>query len=270
MTISSTWSTDINNQRAFIEELLQTQKSIDTTSSIISVHGSSAPSTSDLLTKWSQTFDVDPQVGSLLNWFNPNTGKVEQIYVPQGGVPVPYKPKPTAINFELIAEQTVGTAAAIDINNIPQTHRHLWIQYSVRSTGAGTTGIIMSIRINNLATNIYDQITLLTLNASAPLGSVTAASAHGYAGAIPTDGLPSSVVAAGLIWIPNYSLTALSRRVTISQNVFYAGASRPYTKYIIFGKTVANTTPAVTRLTFQGTSGETLQRGSRIRIYGLS
>lgn len=278
MTISGSYPSDYAGQESYMNSVRTTFKMLDAKSSVVTVHGASEPSDAVLQAQWaSQIPYMPPSNGASLNWFNPTTQRIEQVYYPilQGnGTLAPYKPKKTVSSgWECLMELVVGTAGQLDTGaTIPQTHRHLLITYSARNAFAGTAAEILGLRLNNSAAATHQYITGFTTSGTTPnIGSATTAT-FGYAGLIPQDNVTDQAQAGvGHIFIPNYSisLAAMGQRPYHGAAASLSNNARPFTKVFIRFAGAFPTLGAITRAALFGTTNANLQRGSKMVIYGL-
>lgn len=280
MTITGTYPTDSNSQKTYIDGVHEAFKKIESQSNLVAVHGTNAPTDSALQAKWSSLVPYAPPTnGSRLVWFNPSTGRVEQVYYPiagSAGVLAPYKAKPSNSGLEFIAEQTIETPAILDISGISQAYRHLLITWSGRGAQAGSGSCVLGIRFNNISTTSYDSEQAIIQSGGNPAtsGATHVGATYGFlTTGEETGATQQSLSVSGHIFIPNYSISMSSfgRRHYFARGTSVFSNTRPYSKAAVKVWGQSSVTAAITRIQILDitNSPNALERGSKMIIYGL-
>jgi hypothetical protein len=103
-----------------------------------------------------------------------------------------------------IADVVLGSSSAsIDIQNIPQTFRHLLVVVFARCDGSGAAQNLTA-RYNGDSTANYDS-QFLTASATTVAGAEILASTSMRWGQVPAATAPAGSFSGGTIWIPNYA-----------------------------------------------------------------
>lgn len=277
MTITGTFPPDVESQRDYMNIVNQTFKDLEARTSLVTVHGTTEPSDSVKQAQWAlQIPYAPPSNGSLINWYNPITKLIQQVYYPNNagsGVLLPYKPKPTNSGLEFIGEWVVGAAGILDTGasySIPDTYRHLLIKYSVRGSGAGTVLEVLKMNLNANVTATHMHVGVVLLSTGTPAITTATAQAYAWAGVVPQNGLTNQAQASvGQIWIPNYNITVVGERMYWAWCTAFVSNARPYQKNMY---RVGGFLPSVgptTRVQLQSAVSVNFVRGSKMIIYGL-
>jgi hypothetical protein len=151
-----------------------------------------------------------------------------------------------------------GGAANINFASIPSTYTDLVLKYSIRSSGAGSVGIVLALAFNGSTSNFSNRY--LEGDGSST-GSFT--SPANFGGVSTTTTMTASTFSSGEIYIPNYAGStnkSYSIDSVTEQNATGALAE------LIAG--LWSQTTAINQITLS-TSG-TLQEHSTAYLYGVS
>lgn len=276
MTITGSFPSNSVSQVGFIDLVNQTFKNLEAKSSVVTVHGSSEPPESTLQAQWaSQIPYAPPQNGSILNWFNPITGKVIQAYYPNAsgaGNLVPYVPKPTNSGMDWLADWVVGANGILDTTGftIPSTYRHLLVTFSVRGAAAGVAVESVKLNLNAVVTATHSYVGSLMDSGTTPIVFSATAVANGYVGtSIQNNVTDQAQAAVGHFWIPNANVTVSGFRQVWAHSTCLVSNARPYTKRYVRVASFLPVTAAVTRIQLQAGTGNNWVRGSRMTLYGV-
>ena len=275
MTITGSFpQTGLQDQRDYLNQVNQTFKNLEAATASISVHSGSVPSQSALQAAWATAIPfLPPTNGGQMQWFNPVTQKIEQVFYPiTGGLNdlAPYKAKPTNMGMYFIGEQVVGASSNLSIA-VPNTYKHLFITYSVRGTGVGVGQEQLVCRLNGNATATHSHLGYAISTGANPAVLTGAALAQGVVGFCPQGGLTNQNQATvGTIWLQQYSLpVSANQRWSHSTCVGFSNNTRPYGKIVQRISTNYPAIATITSVTLFPVTALTFLRGSRMTVWGL-
>lgn len=274
MAISGSYPTDFQDQQDYLVQVNQTFKNVEAQTSSVTVHSASEPAQSTLKTQWaSQIPYLPPSNGGQIQWFDPVAQKVQQVYYPVLGGNnnlYPYKSKPTNIGVVCLGEVVVGAVSNINFV-LPQTAKHLLIQFSFRVSGAGTATEAIACRFNSNATASGQWVGYAVSAAANPVVITNSAQPYGHGGFGVQGGMTNLAQASvGQIFVPYYSATvAYGGRIMTTTVAGFPSNTRPYTKTIQRTASIIPAVGALTSVLFFPITNLTFQRGSKIVVWGL-
>jgi hypothetical protein len=153
-------------------------------------------------------------------------------------------------------------AAAIDIQNIPQTYSHLLVRWQLRGDAPADV-VSATLKINNDGAAHYDYQLLESFGSSTLAGEGFGATP--LAIAIPGLTAVAGSAANGFAYILNYTGTTFNKTVAIT----FDHKAQAATGQLFTGRVGGhwNSTAAINRLTFTAQS-QNLVAGSRVTLYG--
>lgn len=165
----------------------------------------------------------------------------------------------------LVAETTLATAAAtIDLQNIPQTYRHLELVITSKAVSGGQTGCFG--RFNNDSDNTYDRLYDGGMDNGTDVGAGGTALSSAEFGAVAGS--------SGGGW--GLAKVLIGEYATTSRHKMYTGHSVTYYGTDAAGNFETHTdggrwrsTAAVNRITVFTASGVNLAAGSSLSLYGV-
>ncbi|HSE44722.1 MAG TPA: hypothetical protein VLA89_05270 [Gemmatimonadales bacterium] len=171
-----------------------------------------------------------------------------------------------ALGFSQIDDQVLGAAGTFDFTSIPQTYRHLRIEYQARGSDAAAA-VAIGMRFNNDSGNTYYS-QLVSFANTVVASSESLGTNFGRCGVVAAAGAGSANLAgAGTIEIPNYASGSWYQNFKAHNVYGISGGSGDTVEYVTGGwwENVA----AITQITLIPSAGSTFAIGSRATLFGL-
>lgn len=174
---------------------------------------------------------------------------------------------PGSATYELLAETVLGAAAAsVDLQNIPQTYRHLRLVAIARSDRAAANADTLALRFNNdAAAGRYSGQESRAAGATLTAIAHAAADRMSIAPGIPATAADASKIAHVVIDIPAYRQTVF-RKIVQSVYSYRDNSATPQTVGTISGEWLG--TDAINRLTLFSVNAANLVAGTVVSLYG--
>lgn len=278
--LSGVWQTDYASQRILVKDITDFIQNLHKKQRSITLYSLTEPTTGDMQLAWESVVEDTSHHTPYTKffWYNPVTNTIDKVFTSLENIPNPTPSeyleieKVVASDWEFIG--TINASNSTNVNepltiNIPNTYKHLFVHYKVRSAVAAEEDVFFA-RLNNNSGAVYDGLVERLTDAAQTLTtSYAATSANIGFDQVPGNSSEKGALCAGFMFVFNYK-TALHKNIiaisgTAAGLPFPIGAKQLYISYVA---RVA-LTAAITSLDFYVTTGTAFTPPTQITVWGI-
>lgn len=171
---------------------------------------------------------------------------------------------PTQTYNAIATATATGSSSTLLLSSIPNTYKHLRLEFNLRSSDSRNGGQSVSVYFNNITSAQYGKLEIQG-NANTTFSSFSQLSTSAIEGACTMNGSPSGLFSTNDWWIIDYANTSKAKSVLARGGVAASGNTYSY-----YHTGIWNNTAAISSIYLYEPSNLNWVAGSTATVYGIA